>query len=282
MKLADSSSMQATQTARIAKGAKVALATVLTSAALLVNPGVQAKEVINSKTGETYYEEEAVGFGIGAVVGGILAGPPGVVLSGTFGGLIGKVIGGEEEKEQLAARLNDSKSELLALQQALDEQKEELRLAKAALDNQTIQVATVEPIRFRNVQGEGVDSGSELQRLTSSLQFKTGSVSIEPHYFQQLDDIARALKDAPQLLLKLAGFSDRQGDADYNLELSRMRADAVKRYLVAKGIAEERIDTSAKGESQPLHAQQNHQGDFFDRRVMIELSTTEEAVASNH
>ena len=69
----------------------------------------------------------------------------------------------------------------------------------------------------------------------------------------KLDDIATALRGATQTgNVTISGYTDRLGSEAYNMKLSQRRADAVKSYLVTKGVASGRLTTVARGESNPI------------------------------
>ncbi|OIQ92495.1 outer membrane protein A precursor [mine drainage metagenome] len=71
---------------------------------------------------------------------------------------------------------------------------------------------------------------------------------------KQLDaEVVDKMKEYPQVeLVRVTGYTDRIGSTAYNRRLSQRRADAVKNYLVGQGIAAQRIETAAKGESDPI------------------------------
>ncbi|HUY04983.1 MAG TPA: OmpA family protein [Rhodocyclaceae bacterium] len=71
---------------------------------------------------------------------------------------------------------------------------------------------------------------------------------------KQLDaEVVDKMKEYPQVeLVRVTGYTDRIGSTAYNHRLSQRRADAVKDYLVGQGIAAQRIETAAKGESDPI------------------------------
>ena len=69
----------------------------------------------------------------------------------------------------------------------------------------------------------------------------------------RLDEIADALKRNPQVSrVRIAGYTDRIGTISYNQKLSEIRAHAVKNYLVAKGVAGERLVAVGRGKASPV------------------------------
>jgi len=81
------------------------------------------------------------------------------------------------------------------------------------------------------------------------IYFGFSSSRIQPSEKSKIDEIAEYLKSHDDKKLTLTGYASRDGKWKYNLKLSRWRANAVKRALVAKGISAARIKTIAKGET---------------------------------
>ncbi len=92
---------------------------------------------------------------------------------------------------------------------------------------------------------------------TTTLQAETlfdfDKAVLKPEGKAILDDFVAKLKDHPEVEVIMAtGHTDRIGSDAYNQRLSERRVAAVKRYMVDKGVAADRIDAVGKGESQPV------------------------------
>ena len=70
------------------------------------------------------------------------------------------------------------------------------------------------------------------------------------------------------------GHTDSRGSDAYNQKLSQRRAEAVKKYLVGKGIEANRVYTEGKGEKQPVADNKTKEGKAKNRRVEIEVVGT--------
>lgn len=88
-----------------------------------------------------------------------------------------------------------------------------------------------------------------------------------------LDGVYADLQDMPTaLLLEIQGHTDGRGSDAYNQRLSERRANAVRDYLAAKGVASARMTTKGFGESSPVDSNDTDAGRASNRRVTIELS----------
>lgn len=97
-------------------------------------------------------------------------------------------------------------------------------------------------------------AGDTTPGVNLSVQFATGSDRLGQGDRALLDNVAAALK-SPTLAsdgFAIAGHTDSTGDARINLELSCARAQAVRRYLVDKGVAETRLTAYGFGSARPL------------------------------
>ena len=69
--------------------------------------------------------------------------------------------------------------------------------------------------------------------------------------------------------IEVAGHTDSRGSDAYNMNLSQQRAEAVRNYLVSKGIAADRLSARGYGESQPVADNATDEGRFKNRRVEL-------------
>lgn len=101
--------------------------------------------------------------------------------------------------------------------------------------------------------------------------FKTNSAELNDEAFGKLDLIVTYMKEHPAKRIIIEGHTDNQGSAAYNKRLSLKRAEAVKAYLVSKGIDAGRIEVIGYGEERPIADNGTADGRQANRRVEIKL-----------
>jgi outer membrane protein OmpA-like peptidoglycan-associated protein len=87
-----------------------------------------------------------------------------------------------------------------------------------------------------------------------------------------LTRLVALLTDDPGRTAMIEGYTDSSGSEDYNFGLSQRRADAVKSYLVERGIGERRLMALGKGESKPIAGNDSAIGRQQNRRVEVIVS----------
>jgi OOP family OmpA-OmpF porin len=107
--------------------------------------------------------------------------------------------------------------------------------------------------------------------VLSHLIFAQGKAAIDPKSYSELDELAQMMKENSSMEIQLEGHTDNVGSPKANLELSQDRVDAVKKYLVEKGIAKKRIMTKAFGGSQPLRNEMTPEARGANRRVEMRI-----------
>lgn len=97
---------------------------------------------------------------------------------------------------------------------------------------------------------------------------------LKPEGKAKLDDLADKIKLISLEVIVAVGHTDSIGTDLYNKKLSERRADAVKTYLISRGIDESRVVAEGKGESQPIADNRTSEGRAKNRRVEIEVVGT--------
>ncbi len=97
---------------------------------------------------------------------------------------------------------------------------------------------------------------------------------VKPAGKAKLDDLIAKVKGINLEVIIAVGHTDSIGSDAYNQKLSVRRAEAVKAYLVSKGIEKNRIYTEGKGEKQPVADNKTKEGRAKNRRVEIEVVGT--------
>jgi outer membrane protein OmpA-like peptidoglycan-associated protein len=107
--------------------------------------------------------------------------------------------------------------------------------------------------------------------LSEKIEFETGSARIDERSFSLLDEVVSILEANPGVSIVVEGHTDSLGAAGKNRALSYARADAVKKFLVRRGIAARRIDARGYGEARPVASNATAAGRDANRRVEIRV-----------
>ncbi|KAF1022030.1 MAG: putative lipoprotein YiaD [Paracidovorax wautersii] len=120
-----------------------------------------------------------------------------------------------------------------------------------------------------NLQIPAVGSQQQVDQALANrtIEFETGSAMLTPRGRQVLDEVVPVLNKLEGRQVALVGHTDNSGDRQLNLTLSQARADAVKGYLVDKGIDPARLTTSGVGPDQPVAANDSAEGRAKNRRI---------------
>jgi len=99
-----------------------------------------------------------------------------------------------------------------------------------------------------------------------NLQFDFGKATLRDVSFEALDKLAKLMVQK-NLNLKLAGYTDNMGPDAVNLKLSKDRAEAIKTYLVSKGVSAQKIEANGYGKESPISSNNTLEGRILNRRV---------------
>jgi OOP family OmpA-OmpF porin len=118
-----------------------------------------------------------------------------------------------------------------------------------------------------------VESAPPLVRkvVLRGIKFGSDTAYIEPASAGVLELVAERMRENPDVRVRIEGHTDERASEAYNLELSKERAEAVKRILIGFGIAEGRLDAVGVGESQPVASNDTPEGRSLNRRVELKV-----------
>ena len=102
--------------------------------------------------------------------------------------------------------------------------------------------------------------------------YATGSFKLMPKSYTSLDEVVALMKEDASLKLQVDGYTDAQGDEAKNQVLSENRANAVKEYLLQKGIDAGRINTFGHGEENPIADNNTAAGRAKNRRTELKVT----------
>lgn len=110
-----------------------------------------------------------------------------------------------------------------------------------------------------------------LREAFDNLEFETGKSIIRQESFNSLDELVELMKAKPAYRIYIAGHTDNVGNKKANQKLSEDRANAVKKYLVDKGIDTQRVKTEGFGDSRPVASNATADGRQKNRRVEFKV-----------
>ena len=120
-------------------------------------------------------------------------------------------------------------------------------------------------------QAEETSRGTLL--VINDLLFTSGGATLENESKSRLEPLLQYLQGNPKRKIIIEGHTDSVGDASVNKRLSQQRAQAVKKFLASRGIAETRIEARGFGEEVPVATNTTNAGRRLNRRVEVVIKT---------
>lgn len=104
--------------------------------------------------------------------------------------------------------------------------------------------------------------------ISESVQFETDSAVLLERSKVLLDEVANVINAHPEVRrLVIEGHTDSQANPKHNMKLSQDRTEAVKKYLIEKGVDAKKLKTKAFGETKPIGDNKTEEGRAQNRRV---------------
>jgi outer membrane protein OmpA-like peptidoglycan-associated protein len=114
--------------------------------------------------------------------------------------------------------------------------------------------------------------------VVKGINFRRNSADIKASSFPLLKEAVSVFKEYPALRVEISGHTSDEGKRDFNMKLSRKRAEAVKLFLVSAGVDENRVGTKGYGPDKPIADNETKEGKEKNRRIEFRLLGTEEKV----
>lgn len=107
----------------------------------------------------------------------------------------------------------------------------------------------------------------------NNIFFDFDKFTLRSESYPELNRVAEFLEEQPSIKVEISGNTDNVGTEEYNMNLSKRRAESVSNYLVKKGVSRDRITTTFYGESRPKDTNDTKEGRQKNRRVEFTILT---------
>jgi len=107
--------------------------------------------------------------------------------------------------------------------------------------------------------------------VLKELIFEQGRAKIGADSHAELDKVVQMINQNPNMVIQLEGHTDTRGNPKANLKLSQARVEAVKDYLVSKGISKSKVKTKAFGGTAPISREDSEEAHRLNRRVELRI-----------
>ena len=122
---------------------------------------------------------------------------------------------------------------------------------------------------------ERVGEGIRLVLKEDAVRFDVNKSSLTPQAKTNLDKLVPVFKEYSETNIDIFGYTDSSGKVDFNLKLSKDRAETVKNYLISKGLVAERLKTTGLGVADPIATNETVEGKSQNRRVEFAITANQ-------
>jgi outer membrane protein OmpA-like peptidoglycan-associated protein len=198
-------------------------------------------------------KQENIGAATGFAVGAVTGGPVGAILGAAAGVWLGDRYHKQSEARAVLAS---------------DLQQSEAHNSRLAGEMQRMSLSLADSDAHRAQLEAAVDRSHELE---TSVLFRTGASELEPGAIAQLAKLGALVAGLPDVGVRLSGYADPRGSEEFNLALSRRRAESVKSALQSVGVDANRMVVEGLGAPDDCGDADDLDADALERRVDIHL-----------
>lgn len=150
---------------------------------------------------------------------------------------------------------------------------------------------TVGAIIGRNMDRKAEEINEELDGVTiqrveegiavsfdSGILFSFDSSNLRSTAQENLEKLSEILNRDDETILMVVGHTDSTGDEMYNMRLSERRAQSAANYMISQGLAESRVQTEGRGETEPIASNSSEEGQQENRRVEVAIYASPEYI----
>ncbi len=231
------------------KNCKKTLAAALI-ASFALSTAINAGELTATASGLTEAKQGGIFFS-SAVVGGIAGGPLGFIAGAAAGIWLGEEVKKAEQVDDYTRDIAHASDQLSEQQSRLESMQERLTIAEASSANYA-QMA--------------------LEQLELAMLFKTNQTELSAAGKQRMLQLGDFLRANPDIHVRLDGYADPRGDAEYDMLLSSQRVSAVAEQLQSLGLDSQRLSIYSHGAEQSAANKGDYDAYAMERLVRIQLS----------
>jgi OOP family OmpA-OmpF porin len=133
----------------------------------------------------------------------------------------------------------------------------------------TIDIVEQEAMKQEITSNIMMDSLNATGHIALAITFDTGKATIKDESMPIIEQMVELMQTSPDLKVEIQGHTDNVGTPEANMKLSQERADAVKKALVERGIAAERMSAVGYGDTKPVADNSTEEGRAQNRRVEL-------------
>lgn len=186
----------------------------------------------------------------------------------------GNELGAERDRLLVDVRTRQAEQarrEASVAQAAAESEHRRAEIARADANAALTELAAMQS-RLTELQTAETERG--LVVTLGDVLFEVDRAAIKPGATRALDQLSRVLADDPDAHITIEGHTDSTGSRDYNLDLSKRRADVVRAYLVTHGVDPSRITVRGLGQEYPVASNDTEAGRQQNRRVEVIIDSS--------